>query len=663
MLVLTSAPAEAASPVRFDDLYSSAAMGVLSLSPDGAWLIAADRPPHRPEGVIGRPPTVTYRLLDTACLKRKAALDRCTRVRTQLPHRPRIVWREDGAAVLVIAGAKTSVRFFQRGGVWVAAPAPYRDGEQTNWLPGILAGPLFDAWPDDSSIEPAGDVWKEVPAEFKAKLEAVDGDALGPAVPIYGSDGRVMGWNAFDKSGVEVSFNRRASASFEAGFLRERSLLPLENWPWLVIRLHRDGEGFYVRSGDLGPKPGILRRYRPGVVADLPLPPDPDSPLQAVFTPSFSQAVGVFSLDRFHAVEASAAFGEAVDRYVADQRRATPDLELMQIVTNESLDVVVLRFRRVTGYDQLHILDPGTGAGRRIVVENQRGLAAPRVTSAPIIIPVGETTLPARLYTADRVVPPKGVVISLHGGPSVNILSNSHRKTRWFLSLGYDVLQVDYRGSTGYGAAHLEALGPPLPPVVQEDLNAAVAWVRAQPAYADRRVGLEGTSFGGLYGVVALRGGGPHIDFMMLDSPFIDDHGRITGPCAEFSPFWTKLFGRVTLPDGQCTAASTGMLDVAALRPIPVFIYSGDRDTQTPTALTRRWFDLAGDRGACLMLIQAVSGRHGMSGLPDAVHDPIAADFTRWLGEIEAGRITADCGRRIVRDTKGKVTLDERSAR
>ena len=58
-------------------------------------------------------------------------------------------------------------------------------------------------------------------------------------------------------------------------------------------------------------------------------------------------------------------------------------------------------------------------------------------------------------YTGNGLPP---AVVMIHGGPTSQSTAGYHAGTQFFTSRGYAVLEVNYRGSTGYGKAYREAL-------------------------------------------------------------------------------------------------------------------------------------------------------------------------------------------------------------
>jgi dipeptidyl aminopeptidase/acylaminoacyl peptidase len=49
-------------------------------------------------------------------------------------------------------------------------------------------------------------------------------------------------------------------------------------------------------------------------------------------------------------------------------------------------------------------------------------------------------------------------LLLIHGGPTAQALASFQPTVQFFTTRGYAVLQVNYRGSTGYGKAYVDAL-------------------------------------------------------------------------------------------------------------------------------------------------------------------------------------------------------------
>lgn len=101
-------------------------------------------------------------------------------------------------------------------------------------------------------------------------------------------------------------------------------------------------------------------------------------------------------------------------------------------------------------------------------------------------------------------VPPKNLpmVLYVHGGPWARDTWGYSSSAQWLANRGYAVLQVNFRGSTGYGKSFLNAGNRQWAGTMHQDLLDAKNWAVAQ-GYADpAKVAIMGGSYGG-YAVLA----------------------------------------------------------------------------------------------------------------------------------------------------------------
>lgn len=108
----------------------------------------------------------------------------------------------------------------------------------------------------------------------------------------------------------------------------------------------------------------------------------------------------------------------------------------------------------------------------------------------------GYITTPPKI--ADGAVAFKNLpfIILPHGGPYARDTASFDVLAQFFASRGYAVLQPNYRGSAGFGSAHLQA-GRKNWEVMQEDVEDGVRWL-IKKEYADpKRICIVGWSYGG----------------------------------------------------------------------------------------------------------------------------------------------------------------------
>ena len=90
------------------------------------------------------------------------------------------------------------------------------------------------------------------------------------------------------------------------------------------------------------------------------------------------------------------------------------------------------------------------------------------------------------------------LIVSIHGGPMARDSWGFDPDNQFFASRGYRVLQVNYRGSSGYGAAFQSAgLRARLDTVVIDDIADGVRYLIGQGEVDPERIAVTGASFGG----------------------------------------------------------------------------------------------------------------------------------------------------------------------
>ncbi|MGY0059172.1 alpha/beta fold hydrolase [Streptomyces sp. LZ34] len=130
-----------------------------------------------------------------------------------------------------------------------------------------------------------------------------------------------------------------------------------------------------------------------------------------------------------------------------------------------------------------------------------------------VLAPMTPVTIPARdglalpsYLTLPVGVEPTGLplVLMVHGGPWTRDGWGFHPVAQLLANRGYAVLQVNFRGSTGYGKAFCEAGIGELAGKMHDDLVDAVDWA-VKEGFADRdRAAIVGCSYGGYAALVGV---------------------------------------------------------------------------------------------------------------------------------------------------------------
>lgn len=104
----------------------------------------------------------------------------------------------------------------------------------------------------------------------------------------------------------------------------------------------------------------------------------------------------------------------------------------------------------------------------------------------------GYLSLP--LNSKNKKIP---IVINPHGGPWARDYWGFNSEVQFLVNRGYGVLQINFRGSTGYGREFLEASFKQWGQKMQEDLADGVQWLIDDGIADQNRVGIYGGSYGG----------------------------------------------------------------------------------------------------------------------------------------------------------------------
>jgi dipeptidyl aminopeptidase/acylaminoacyl peptidase len=114
-------------------------------------------------------------------------------------------------------------------------------------------------------------------------------------------------------------------------------------------------------------------------------------------------------------------------------------------------------------------------------------------------------SLPSYLTTPPGVEPKNlPLVLLIHGGPWFRDYDNYDSEVQLLANRGYAVLQVNYRGSTGFGLKFLNAGTNEWGRGTQEDLFDAVQWAISEGIADPKRIAAMGWSGGGFATLLAL---------------------------------------------------------------------------------------------------------------------------------------------------------------
>jgi dipeptidyl aminopeptidase/acylaminoacyl peptidase len=177
------------------------------------------------------------------------------------------------------------------------------------------------------------------------------------------------------------------------------------------------------------------------------------------------------------------------------------------------------------------------------------------------------------------------MVLNVHGGPWARDGWGYDPEGQWFANRGYACLQVNYRGSTGYGKEFLNAGNKEWGGTMHDDLVDAVGWA-VQSGVADpERVAIYGGSYGGY---AALAGATFTPDLFRCAVDIVGPSSLIT-LINSIPPYWKPLLAtfheRVGNPDTEkdFLRSRSPLFFVDRIR-IPMLIAQGANDPRVKQA-------------------------------------------------------------------------------
>jgi dipeptidyl aminopeptidase/acylaminoacyl peptidase len=94
------------------------------------------------------------------------------------------------------------------------------------------------------------------------------------------------------------------------------------------------------------------------------------------------------------------------------------------------------------------------------------------------------------------------LVLNVHGGPWHRDTWGYDPEAQWFANRGYACLQINYRGSTGYGKRFLNAGNREWGGKMHDDLVDAIQWIVRRDVADPERIAIYGGSYGGYAALV-----------------------------------------------------------------------------------------------------------------------------------------------------------------
>lgn len=239
-------------------------------------------------------------------------------------------------------------------------------------------------------------------------------------------------------------------------------------------------------------------------------------------------------------------------------------------------------------------------------------------------------------------------VLAVHGGPWSRDTWGFNPNVQWLANRGYAVLQVNFRGSTGYGKKFLNAGNREWGRKMQDDLTDAVKWAVRKGIADPKRVAIMGGSYGG-YATLAGATFTPDLYACGVD---------LVGPSnmktllSTIPPYWAPLKGMFAKRVGDLDDPSDDALLRAAsplyhadrIR-IPLLIGQGANDPRVKQAESEQIVEAIAKNGGRAVYVVYPDEGHGFAR-PENRTD-FNARAERFLGQHLGGRVEPLGGEKV----------------
>lgn len=361
---------------------------------------------------------------------------------------------------------------------------------------------------------------------------------------------------------------------------------------------------------------------------------------------TYDVAGGFHDLDTFE-VQAAGIARERRE-WVAFDEQLRADLEAMERIAPGELGVIgrdnaehtwLLQFTRDTASASYYLYHRPTGR-TKYLFDSQPAL------NAYTLAPMESIQLPARdgLTLRGYITFPVGrarrglpMVLLVHGGPWTRQIWGFHSTAQWLANRGYVCVQINYRGSTGYGKAFLNAGNREWGGAMHDDLVDTVQWAVAQ-GYADpARVGIMGASYGGYAALV----GATFTPDLFACAVSVVGPSSLGTLLKSVPPYWAPMgaLWRTRVGDPETEAAflrSRSPLYKVDQITIPILIAQGANDPRVKQAESEQIVAAMKERGIAHEYLLFPDEGHGFAKPENQLRYAAAAE--RFLAQHLGGR-------------------------
>jgi dipeptidyl aminopeptidase/acylaminoacyl peptidase len=179
--------------------------------------------------------------------------------------------------------------------------------------------------------------------------------------------------------------------------------------------------------------------------------------------------------------------------------RRLPGYEVFVTFANRDEDVMVVRTMNDRTLGSYYLYRAADSSLAKLADRNPWLQEARMARMQPVSYPSRDGLTIHGYLTVPNGVEPRNlpVVVNPHGGPWARDVWGFNPEVQFLASRGYAVLQMNFRGSTGYGRRFWESSFKQWGRAMQDDVSDGVKWLVQQGIADPTRVAIYGGSYGG----------------------------------------------------------------------------------------------------------------------------------------------------------------------
>ena len=284
----------------------------------------------------------------------------------------------------------------------------------------------------------------------------------------------------------------------------------------------------------------------------------------------------------WHAVDAETA------RDLERLQAAQPG-DLHVVSRSRDLDHWVVAYAQDDGPAQFHLYDRSADTISALFSASPALEAQPLVPVAPVHITardgldlISYLALPEGRSPGDSR-PALPFILTVHGGPWGRVNWGYDASLQWLANRGFAVLSPNFRGSTGFGKAFLNAGDRQWGAAMQDDLRDCVDWAVTQGVADPARLAIMGASYGGYAVLRALTLEPDRFACGVAMCPpadlvaFLENVPPYWGPLDEV---FARKIGDIGTPEGRAMLADRSPMTHLDRLSAPLFLVHGANDVR-----------------------------------------------------------------------------------